>query len=159
MRPVPLERHVATTGPDGSFVFQCDWIKADQFPILVSASHRDWIATYLGPKVQRPGEWEGVNFPIDLEDVRLKDKPLEEIRVSFGSRFGDETKTIAGGEITNKSEREFSCVRITFELRRDEQRSGSQDVVVRNLKAMESRPYEAELPPNVGYRLLSKSEC
>lgn len=158
-RPVPLARHLATTGPDGRFVFQCDWIEAEQFPIRISVSHRDWVATHLGPKIKESGKWDGINFPIDLAKVTLKEKPMPEIGVSFRMRFRDDTRTVVYGEVKNKSEKRFACVKVTFELRKDGERSGTQDVIVRNLKALENRVYEAEFPPNVDFRLLSKKEC
>ena len=158
-RPVPLDRNVATTGPDGRFTFPCDHISESAFPIQVSVRHRDWVATHLGPRVTRPGEWQDVNFPIDLKNVDLVDRTLEEIGLSFGSRSRDASRTLVAGNLVNKSDKSYSCVRITFFLSRKGERSGVKHLVFRDVNPNETRAYEADFPPDVGFGIQSKAEC
>ena len=111
----------------------------------------------IGPKVERAGKWESINFPIAMSNVGLV--PLREIGVSFGAKHGDDGGDRVAGDIENKSERVFACIRVTFQLTRESMPAGTLDFDVKDLQPRETRPYEKVVPSGAGYYLLSKSEC
>ncbi len=160
-RPEPMRRGVATTGLDGRFGFDCSWIDSSAFPILLSLSHPDWVATRIMNRIDRPGQWEAVNLPVPMSDVDLV--PLREVGISFGTKDRTSEHHIVGGVIENDSARAYSCVRFTFQLVRtvdgNRMNAGTQVVEARNLLPAEKRPYEQAFPLDAGFHLRSKSEC
>lgn len=165
-RPQRLQAGVATTGPDGKFSLNCGWINESQFPLLLAVRHADWVATRItGPKIDRPGEWDGINIAIPMSEVRLR--PLRELRVSFTSRsVGSDWFLV--GDVENRSERSFPCVTLRFSMTTSHQDRlqgepvrdlGFLDVELRDLGPNEKRSLERQLPGQVGFGLHSKEEC
>ncbi|CAN7463098.1 hypothetical protein [Paraburkholderia hospita] len=165
-RPTVLKPGVATTGPDGKFSINCNWVKQSQFPILLALRNPNWQATRItGPKIEKPGQWEGINIPIAMSEVELK--PLPDVWVSFSDRkIGPDWFLV--GIVENKGGRTFACVRARFHISTSYQDKmegepdrdlGFVDVDVRDLGPNEKRPYQTKLPKKVGIGLISKQEC
>ena len=165
-RPQRLKAGVASTGPDGKFSINCSWVKESNFPLLLAVRHRDWIATRItGPKIERSGEWNGINIPIPMSEIDMK--ALKEISVSFSSRKIDTDRYLIG-HIENKSKRSFPCIRARFNMTTSYQdqlqgepkrQLGFLDVEIRNIGPHEKTPYKKILPGSVGISLHSKEEC
>jgi len=165
-RPAVLNYNAATTGPDGKFSFDCGGIKDSQYPLMLGVYHQDWLAHQIkGPTIPHSGEWSGINIPIRMSDVDLV--PLRELGVSFtGKKVG--TDWFITGDIENRSERSFPCIRLTFQMSTSyedhlqgvpEADLGSVDVEIRNLGPHDKRPYQSKLPKQAGFTLKSKQEC
>lgn len=72
-RPERLRAGLATTGPDGRFSFDCGWVAGVHFPLLLAIRRADWVATRItGQRIERPGEWTGINIAISMRGVQLK---------------------------------------------------------------------------------------
>jgi hypothetical protein len=162
-RPQQLKAGVATTGPDGRFSLDCGWVEGTQFPLLLAFRHADWVATRItGQRIERAGEWSGINIPISMSSVQLQ--PLRELQVSFTRRQTGADYFVVG-EVENRSGRSFPCVRIRFNMvervaGQPARTVGILDVELRNIRPNEKRPYEKQLPGGaVGFGLHSKEEC
>lgn len=165
-RPQRLKAGVATTGLVGQFSINCSWVKDSRFPLLLAVRHRDWDATRItGPKIERSGEWDGINIPIPMSEVGLK--ALRELSVSFTTRKIDSDRFIIG-EVENKSGRSFSCIKARFNMTTSHQDQlqgepkrhlGFLDVEIRNIGSHEKKPYQKKLPRRIGISLHSKEEC
>ena len=165
-RPARLIATIATTGPDGKFSFNCGDIKESEYPLKLAVRHEDWLATRItGPTIKHSGEWSGINIPIPMSDVDLV--PLRELRVTFsGKQVG--TDWFLTGDIENRSERSFPCIRLTYQMLTSYQdRSpgepvadlGPVNVEIRNLGPHDKRSYQSKLPKQVGVQFASKGEC
>jgi hypothetical protein len=165
-RPALLNYTAATTGPDGKFSFDCGGIKDSQYPLMLGVYHQDWLAHQIkGPTIPHSGEWSGINIPIRMSDVDLV--PLRELRGTYSvKKVG--TDWFITGDIENRSERSFPCIRLTFQMSTSyedrlqgvpEADLGSVDVEIRNLGPHDKRPYQSKLPKQVGFTLKSKQEC
>lgn len=165
-RPVRLRSAVATSGPDGKFRFNCDFVKESEFPVLLAVSHADWVAERItGPQIPHIGEWNDLNVAVPMSSADLK--PLREVTVSFGSTQSG-ADWFLNGVIENKSSRSFPCIRARFhlstsyqdKLRGEPDRDlGFIDVEVRDLGPNEKRPYEKKVPKQVGIGWDSTQEC
>ena len=168
-RPKKLKAGVATTGPNGKFTINCNWVEESQFPLLIALRHRDWVGTRItSTKIETSKIWEGINVPISMNGVNLKPQSkLKEISVSFSSKkIGSDW--VLSGKIVNKSEGSFSCIRARFkmstsyqdkQLGEPDRNLGFLDVEVQNLKPNETRLYRKKLPKRVGIGLYAKQEC
>jgi hypothetical protein len=165
-RPQVLKAGAATTGPDGRFSINCSWVKESQFPLLLAVRHGEWVATRIsGPKIERSGQWDGINIPIPMSEVELE--PLRELSVSFSSKKVD-SDWLLMGNVENKSGRSFPCIKVRFDMStsyQDQMQGESKrhlgflDVEVRDLEPHEKRPYQKKLPQQAGISLDSKQEC
>lgn len=67
-----LKAGVATTGPDGKFSINCNWVKRSQFPLAFAVRHRNWVATRLtGPLLDQPGRHD-IKIAIPMSEIALK---------------------------------------------------------------------------------------
>jgi hypothetical protein len=165
-RPQELKADIATTGPDGKFSFDCNWVDESQFPLLLAVRHADWVETQItGPRIERAGDWEGINIPIQVSEIEMQ--PLRELLVSFSSKKVGSNWFVVG-DVENKSERSFPCIKLRFSISTSYQDRlqgtpsldlGLLDVELRDLRPHEKRPYEKQLPQQVGFGLYSKEEC
>ena len=165
-RPALLNATAATTGPDGKFSFDCGGIKESQYPLMLGVHHQDWRGHQItGPTIPHSGEWSGINISIRMSDVELV--PLKELRVTFsGKKVG--TDWFITGDIENRSERSFPCIRLTYQMVTSYQDRlqgvpeadlGQVNVEIRNLGPHDKRSYQSKLPKEVGFTLASKQEC
>jgi hypothetical protein len=165
-RPALLNATVATTGPDGKFSFDCGGIKESQYPLMLAVRHEDWRGTRItGPIIKHSGEWSGINIPIRMSDVELV--PLRELPVTFSAKKVG-TDWFLTGDIENRSERSFPCIRLTYQMVTSYQDRlqgepvadlGTVNVEIRNLGPHDKRSYQSKLPKNVGVTGVSKQEC
>jgi hypothetical protein len=157
-RPPQLRANLATTGPDGKFTFDCGWIDASQYPIVMAFRHSDWLTTMItGPRIKNAGRWENLNIPISMNHMDVK--PFQQVSVSYSSKQ-DGTNWFVVGEVLNTSDQPIPCVLANFSMSTPDQPNvGILTVEFQNLAPHEKRPYERQLPRRTGFYLESKSEC
>jgi hypothetical protein len=165
-RPERLKAGLATTGPDGTFSFDCSWVEEFQFPIVLAVHHADWVETRItAPKIDRSGHWDGIKIAIPMSEIEMKS--LSDVLVSFSSQKNGSDWFVVG-EVENISDESMPCVKLSFSMSTSYQDQlqgepirdlGILEIEIRDLRPHENRAYEKQLPQPAGFGLSSKEEC
>ena len=164
-QPKNIKAIAATTGLNGDFKIDCNWVKKTQYPITLALRHRDWPVTKItGPIIDQPNEWDGINIPVQVASLDID--LLKEVIISFSRKEINSTMYLTG-KITNKSNVNISCFVAKLHISETDQ-DGSVgfsvfEVKERNLQPGEIRTYRknyfSESLDKISISLWSKDTC